>query len=121
MAEAIVNARHGEEWQAFSAGTHPEGYVHPMALRALEEIGIHHAGRSKYVDEFRNADFDFVITLCDSAAEECPIWLGKGKLLHRDFPDPARARGTPEEILNVYRRVRDDLERQIPELLKSYP
>ena len=79
MAEAIVNARLGETWQAFSAGTKPAGYVHPMAVTVLEEKGIHHVGRSKSVDEFRDVDFDLVVTVCDSAAEECPVWLGKGK------------------------------------------
>ena len=80
MAEAIVNARLGDAWQAFSAGTKPAGYVHPKALTALSEIGIQHTGRSKMADEFRDVDFDLVVTVCDSAAEECPVWLGMGKL-----------------------------------------
>ena len=79
MAEAIVNARLGETWEAFSAGTKPAGSVHPKALAALAEIGIQHAGRTKSVDEFRDADLDLVVTLCDSAQEECPVWLGKRK------------------------------------------
>ena len=120
MAEAIVNARLGDEWQAVSAGTHPQGYVHPMALRALEEIGIHHEGRSKSADEFRQADLDLVVTVCDSAAEECPIWLGKGKRAHHDFVDPFNARGSEEEVLNVYRKVRDEIGREIPKLLEEY-
>ena len=73
MAEAIVNARIGDTWQAVSAGTKPAGYIHPKALDVLAEIGIHHEGKSKLADEFRNVDFDLVITVCDSAAEECPI------------------------------------------------
>src|SRR5512137_3036312 len=73
MAEAIVNARLGETWQAVSAGTKPAGFVHPQALAALEEIGIHHVGRSKLADEFCGKDFDLVVTVCDAAAEECPI------------------------------------------------
>ena len=75
MAEAIVNARLGDVWQAVSAGTAPAGYVHPLAVRALAEIGIEHTGRSKGVDEFRDATFDLVVTVCDSAAEACPVWL----------------------------------------------
>jgi arsenate reductase len=120
MAEAIVNARLGDEWQAVSAGTHPQGYVHPMALRALEEIGIHHEGRSKSADEFREADLDLVVTVCDSAAEECPVWLGKGQRAHRGFVDPFKAQGSDEEILNAYREVRDEIGREIPKLLQQY-
>lgn len=119
MAEAIVNARMGGEWQAFSAGTKPAGYVHPRALDALSEIGIRHEGRSKRADEFREVDFDLVVTVCDSAAEECPVWLGKGKRAHHDFPDPAKAEGTEEEVMNIFRAVRDDIEKTIIELLET--
>ena len=91
MAETIVNARLGDRWQAFSAGTRPAGFVHPKAIAALAEIGIQHHGRSKLADEFREADLDVVVTVCDSAAEECPIWVGKGKRIHHSFPDPAKA------------------------------
>jgi len=80
MAEAIINARLGETWQAFSAGTKPTGYIHPKALEVLSEIGITHTGTSKKADEFRDVNFDLVVTVCDSAAEECPVWLGKGAL-----------------------------------------
>ena len=120
MAEAIVNARLGETWEAVSAGTKPTGYVHPKALAALAEIGIRHTGRSKGVDEFRDAAFDLVVTVCDSAAEECPVWLGKGKRVHRDFPDPARAEGTDDEVMHVFRAVRDDIEREMIKLLSQY-
>lgn len=113
MAEAIVNARLGDEWEAVSAGTKPAGFVHPKAIEALAEIGIHHAGRSKLADEFKGMDFDLVITVCDSAAEECPVWLGNGKRVHHNFPDPARS-----DDLNDFRRVRDDIEREISTLLK---
>jgi arsenate reductase len=120
MAEAIVYARMGDEWQAVSAGTHPAGYVHPLAVRVLAEIGIEHAGRSKHVDEFRDESFDLVVTVCDSAAEECPLWLGRGRRLHSSFPDPAKATGTEEEVMTAFRRVRDDIAAQIPALLRSY-
>ena len=79
MAEAIVNARLGDAWEAVSAGTKPAGYVHPVALRVLQETGIEHRGRSKSADEFRLMTFDLVVTVCDSAAEECPVWLGQGR------------------------------------------
>ncbi len=121
MAEAIVNARLGDEWRAFSAGTKPTGYVHPKALAALAEIGIQHTGSSKRTDEFRDVEFDLVVTVCDSAAEECPLWLGKGKRMHHSFPAPAKAEGTEAEVMNVFRTVRDDIEKEVIELLKTNP
>ncbi len=120
MAEAVVNARLGDQWEAVSAGTKPAGFVHPKALAALAEIGIQHTGRSKLVDEFQGVDFDLVVTVCDSAAEECPIWLGKGKRVHHSFPDPAKAEGTNEEVMNVFRAVRDDIEIEMVKLLKTH-
>ncbi|MFZ5808926.1 MAG: arsenate reductase ArsC [Chloroflexota bacterium] len=115
MAEAIVNARLGEKWEAVSAGTKPAGFVHPMALQVLEEIGIHHQGRSKLVDEFQGQEFDLVVTVCDSAAEECPLWLGKGKKVHHSFPDPAKTND-----LNVFRQVRDDMLTILPGVINEY-
>ena len=120
MAEAIVNARLGDRWQAFSAGTKPTGFVHHKALESLREIGIQHQGSSKPAEEFRDVDFDVVVTVCDSAAEECPVWLGKGKRVHHSFPDPAKAEGTDEEVMNVFRAVRDDIEREMIRLLQTY-
>jgi arsenate reductase len=120
MAEAIVNARLGDTWNAASAGTKPTGYVHPKALSVLSEIGIPHAGRSKLVDEFRNTDFDLVVTVCDSAAEECPIWIGRGIRQHHGFPDPAKAQGTDEEVMQVFRSVRDEIEKVIIPMLRAY-
>ncbi len=107
LAEALVNQRLGERWQAVSAGTHPSGTVHPLALRVLREIGIEHAGRSKSVDEFRDASFDLVVTVCDSAAEECPLWLGPGRRVHQGFPDPAKVEGSEADRLAAFRSVRD--------------
>ena len=115
MAEALVNARLGETWQAFSAGTKPAGYVHPLAIAALAEIGIAHNGLSKPVDEFRRVDFDLVVTVCDSAAEDCPVWLGQGKRIHHSFPDPAKSGD-----LNDFRRVRDDIADEMGALLAEF-
>jgi arsenate reductase len=117
MAEAIVNARFGNEWYARSAGTRPTGFVHPDTLRVLKEIGIDHQGRSKSADEFRDISFDLVVTVCDSASEACPVWLGTGRRVHRDFPDPARASGSEEEIRAEFRAVRDEIARELPHLL----
>lgn len=120
MAEAIVNARLKDQWEAYSAGTKPIGYVHPKALQVLREIGINHQGRSKSVEEFFNQGFDLVITVCDSAKESCPLWLGKGKVIHVGFPDPAKATGTEEEQLTVFRKVRDAICKTILPLLEKY-
>ncbi|MCE7859400.1 MAG: arsenate reductase ArsC [Chloroflexi bacterium CFX2] len=114
MAEAIVNARMGGEWQAVSAGTKPAGYIHPKALAALAEIGIQHEGRSKLADEFKGQEFDLVVTVCDSAAEECPVWLGKGRKVHHSFPDPALT-----DDMNDFRAVRDEIGIVMLELLKE--
>jgi arsenate reductase (thioredoxin) len=119
MAEAIVNALLGDEREAVSAGTQPAGYVHPKALQVLAEIGIQHTGRSKLADEFKGVNFDLVVTVCDSAAEECPLWLGKGKRLHHSFSDPAKAEGNDEQITQAFRSVRDQILTEVPALLKA--
>lgn len=120
LAEAIVNAKMGSQWQAYSAGTKPSGYVHPKALQVLAEIGIRHKGQSKHTDQLIMKKFDLVVTVCDSAAEDCPVWLGIGKTLHHSFPDPAEVQGSDEEILAVFRQVRDDIAEFIPTLLSEY-
>ena len=117
MAEAIVNARY-PEWRAFSAGTRPTGYVHPLAILVLSEIGIAHNGVSKNVEEFHREKFDLVVTVCDDANEECPVWLGQGKREHEGFRDPAKFEGTDKEKLAVFRKVRDDMIEKLPALLK---
>ena len=88
-----------------------------MAIQVLHEIGIEHRGESKNVEQFRDQDFDRVITVCDDANEECPVWLGKGKRLHEGFRDPAKAEGTDEERLSAFREVRDEMLKKIPSLL----
>lgn len=119
MAEAIVNSQPSARWQAFSAGTKPTGYVHPTAKEVLSEIDIHHFGTSKSISEFADQQFDLVVTVCDSAAEECPTWLRPGKLVHMSFPDPAKTTGNDEHVIAKFREVRDAIAVQIPELLKS--
>ena len=120
MAEAIVNARYADEWQAFSAGTKPAGYVHPKAIQALAEIGIPHSGQSKQINELHTKDFDLVVTVCDSAAEECPVWPGKaGRRVHHSFVDPAKAEGTLDERKQVFRSVRSEMLDVIPKLLNG--
>ncbi len=121
MAEAIVNAQIRGQWQAVSAGVQPTGYVHPLAIRALAEMGIDISGaRSKSADEFRSQAFDLVVTVCDDAAENCPVWLGRGKRVHLGFPDPAKASGSDDAKLVIFRSVRDDIAQRVPQLLKEY-
>lgn len=121
MAEAIVNHRLARDWHAVSAGTNPAGYVHSKALAVLAEIGIHlEHPRSKNATEFRQVPFDLVVTVCDDAAENCPVWLGQGRRVHLGFPDPAKASGTEDEVLAVFRAVRDDIAVRVPALLAEY-
>lgn len=121
MAEAIVNHSRGNEWRAFSAGTHPKPAIHPNAIRVLKEIGIDISGaRTKSVDEFRDAGLDLVVTVCDSAAEECPGWLGEGKRVHVGFTDPAKMTGTEDEIVSAFRQVRDEMKREILATLEAF-
>jgi arsenate reductase len=110
MAEGLVNHYLGDEWLAYSAGTHPAGYVHPLAVQAMSELGIDISHQhSKSADEFRETEFDVVVTVCDDAAENCPVWLGRGRRVHIGFEDPARATGSDEERLAVFRRVRGEI------------
>lgn len=113
IAEALINAKLSDTWQALSAGTEPSGYVHPKAIQALNEIGIQHSGESKNISDLPTTEFDQVITVCDDAAENCPVWLGQGKRVHIGFPDPAKVTGTDEEIMEAFRSVRDDIEKRV--------
>jgi arsenate reductase (thioredoxin) len=119
LAEAIINARLGDQWEAVSAGTNPTGYVHPKVEQVLAEIGIEHHGRSKSADEFRQTPFEVVVTVCDDAAENCPVWLGQGKRRHLSFTDPAKAMGSDNEITATFRQVRDDIAAKVPALLNQ--
>lgn len=120
MAEALVYQRLGEDWQAQSAGTQPSGYVHPKALQVLEELGIEHTGTSKNISDLASTDFDLVITVCDDAAENCPVWLGQGVRRHMGFYDPAKAEGSEDEVLAVFRQVRDEIAEQILPFVRDF-
>ena len=113
MAEGLINEKLSDSWLAYSAGIDPSGYVHLLALKALKELGITHIGRSKHIDDLPQIEFDAVITVCDNAAENCPLWLRQGKRSHIGFPDPALADGTEEEMLAVFRSVRDGIDKRI--------
>ncbi len=115
MAAGLINARLGNDFFAVSAGTKPSGYVHPKAIAAMAEIGIDISeGRSKSANEFYGQYFDYVITVCDDAKEDCPLWLANaGAKTHIGFIDPADAIGTEEEITAVFRNVRDQIANRV--------
>jgi arsenate reductase len=113
MAEAIANEFHDDVVSAVSAGSRPGSGIHPLAVRALADRGICASGRaSKGVDQFINEQFDVVVTVCDSAAQDCPTWPGAKRIEHWHIPDPTG--GLPQFIA-----IRDDLERRIDELVSS--
>ncbi len=112
LAEAILRAAAGDVIRVASAGSKPAGYVHPLALRALAEIGLdatrHH---SKHMNEFLNQPVETVITVCGNADQVCPMFPGQVNRYHWGFDDPAHATGTEEEQFAVFRRVRDEVRR----------
>ena len=109
------------ELEVYSAGTNPSKQVHPKAIQVMKEVGIDLSKNyPKMVDKFLNESFDFVITVCDNAKETCPVFIGKvGKQLHIGFEDPADATGTEEEILNTFRRIRDEIKNDFYEFYKK--
>ncbi len=107
--------------EVFSAGTDPSDRVHPKAVEVMKEKGIDLSDHSpKKVDKFLEDRFDYVITVCGHAQENCPVFLGEvGQKLHIGFDDPAEARGTEEEIYAVFRRVRDEIQGRMFAFLKT--
>ncbi|MBL9159228.1 MAG: arsenate reductase ArsC [Verrucomicrobiales bacterium] len=112
LAEGLLRAALGDGFEVASAGSNPAGYVHPLAIRAMEEIGIDLAGHhSKHLDEFLDREVETVITVCGNADQACPVFPGQANRHHWPFDDPAHATGTEEEQLAVFRRVRDEISR----------
>jgi len=110
MAEGLLRHLRNNEFEVFSAGVEPKG-VHPNAVQAMQEIGIDISGqKSKHIDELPDREFDHIITLCDHAAQNCPVFLGKGLRLHHSFSDPAAAVGSDHEVLEAFRKVRDEIK-----------
>ncbi len=119
MAEGLVNHDLAGQVQAFSAGLRPSR-VNPRAMQVMAELGIDISRHcSKSVDDLAGEQFDLVITVCDNAAEQCPMFPGETEVMHVGFPDPAKATGTEEEIMAVFRRVRDDLRERLGSLLRE--
>ena len=119
MAEGLINHDLAGKVQAFSAGTEPSS-VHPLAIAAMKEVGIDISRhRSKSIDEFSDEKFDFVITLCDHAAESCPVFFGGTQRMHMGFPDPAVVTGTEEEKLSFFRKLRDQIRKEVVDFLSK--
>ncbi len=110
LAEGVLRAAAGDLLNVASAGSKPAGYVHPLAIRAMAEIGIDIAGhRSKHMNEFLGQNVETVITVCGNADQACPVFPGQVNRHHWPFDDPAHAAGTDEEKMAVFRRVRDEI------------
>jgi arsenate reductase len=112
LAEGILRAALGDDYTVASAGSRPAGYVHPLAIKTMAEIGIDISShRSKHLDEFLNQDVETVITVCGNADQACPVFPGQRNRHHWGFDDPAHAPGDEEAQALVFRRVRDEIRR----------
>jgi arsenate reductase len=112
LAEGILRAALNDQFVVASAGSKPAGYVHPLAIKAMAEIGIDiGAHTSKHMDEFLTQNVETVITVCGNADQACPLFPGQLNRHHWGFDDPAHASGSEEEIMDVFRRVRDEIRR----------
>jgi arsenate reductase len=119
MVEGLLRDMDGDRYDVFSAGSKPS-VVNPLAIEAMREVGIDISGqRSKHLNEYLGQPFDFVITVCDEAAETCPLFPGKAERIHWSFPDPAAAQGTHEERLALFRRTRDDIATHLREWVQE--
>jgi arsenate reductase len=122
LAEALFRQLGGDRVAVQSAGSQPAGSVNPRTIAVLDEAGIDHTGaRSKSMTEFLEREFDHVVTVCDDAAEVCPVFPGPAVRTHWSIPDPARAIGTDAEVLDVYRRTLADLRGRIEAFLATLP
>lgn len=118
MAEGLLRHLGEERFEVESAGV-IASFVRPPAIEAMREIGIDISNhRSKSVDEFAGLEFDYVITVCDHAKENCPFFPASAQRLHWSFDDPAEAAGSPQEQLAVFRRVRDEIRHRLEEFIK---
>jgi len=109
MAEGLLRKMYGDKFEVFSAGTEPSG-VNPYAIRAMLEIGIDISlHRSKSIDEFKGKNFELVATVCDRAKENCPFFPSGKRVMHQQFEDPSEIKGSDEEIMKGFRRIRDEL------------
>jgi arsenate reductase len=121
MAEGFLKS-FDSELEVYSAGTSPSTEVHPKAKQVMGELNIDISnGQPQHVDAFLDKDFDYVITVCGGAKESCPVFTGKvKKQLHIGFDDPAKAYGTEDEILNEFRRIRNEIKRDFNTFYKNH-
>ena len=120
MAEDLWEMLGAGAWEAESAGSKPSGYVHPLAIEAMNELDRDiSAYQSKSLDQFRDQIFDLVVTVCDNAKEACPVFPGATETLHWPFDDPADAIGSEEEKMAMFRRVRDEIKTKIQSYLAA--
>lgn len=118
MAEGIINHDFANQIEAFSAGTEPHG-LNQKAVQVMAEIGIDISGNSSdHLSQYDDQHFDYAITLCGDADEKCPLLVGGAKRTHIGFDDPPKATGSEEEVLNVYRRVRDEIRQQLGDFFR---
>jgi len=118
MAEGWLRHLGGDRFEAFSAGTHPASRVNPLAVKAMAEVGIDISGQyPKHLQQYLGERFDYVITVCDSANEECPFFPGAVKRIHHGFEDPSLAPGDEAERLAAFRRARDEIGEYVRELV----
>jgi len=111
LAEGILRHVAGDLFEVHSAGSKPAGYVHPKAIEVMKEIGIDISGHtSKHMNEFLDKKISTVITVCGNADQACPMFPGQVNRYHWGFDDPAHVKGSDEEVLNVFRRVRDQIK-----------
>lgn len=110
MAEGILRAAAGDLLDVHSAGSKPAGYVHPLAIKAMAEIGIDISKHtSKHMNDYLSKNVRTVITVCGNADQACPIYPGQVSRYHWGFEDPAHAKGTEEQVIGEFRRVRDQI------------
>lgn len=113
MGEGFFRQEGGEAYEVFSAGTRPS-QVRPEAIHVMRELGIDISGnRSKSVEEFGGQPFDYVVTVCDNARDNCPVFPGGGQRVHWSLEDPAAVRGTEEERCAAFRRIRDQVQERV--------
>jgi arsenate reductase len=120
MAEALARLDWPELLEPVSAGSRPTGWVHPMAIQAMEELGFSmEYAASKPAEEFLEVDFDVVVTVCDSAAQDCPTWPGARRIEHWPIEDPSFVPGNPSARYGRFLETRDELRRRIRELAEG--
>jgi arsenate reductase len=115
MAEGLMRSMFGDRYEPYSAGIKPT-WVHPLAIAVMNDVGIDITSHySKHVDDFKDIQFDYVVTVCDEAKEKCPIFSKAKRQVHRNFTDPSAVKGSNIKVLNSFKIVRDQIKEFIEE------